>query len=95
MQHSIPKSTPKTVYPSVYIILLTYQMRDVVERCLFSLKKLTYANLRIIVVDNDSNDGGIREKRFFKLTKRLKDAHPSMLPKSTPFCYIVSVKARG
>ena len=57
MQHSTPNSTPKTAYPSVYIILLTYQMRDVAERCLFSLKKLTYPNLRIIVVDNNSNDG--------------------------------------
>jgi GT2 family glycosyltransferase len=57
MQHSTPKSTPKTVYPSVYIILLTYQMRNVAERCLLSLERLTYPNRRIIVVDNNSNDG--------------------------------------
>ncbi len=66
MQHS----TPKTVYPSVHIILLTYQMREVVERCLCSLERLTYPNRRIIVVDNNSNDGieQVMKSRFPEVT---------------------------
>ncbi|MEP7337861.1 MAG: glycosyltransferase family 2 protein [Acidobacteriota bacterium] len=50
-------STATTGYPSVYIILLTYQMREVAERCLSSLERLTYPNRRIVLVDNNSGDG--------------------------------------
>lgn len=49
-------STATAGYPLVYIILLTYQMREVAERCLSSLEGLTYPNRRIIVVDNNSGD---------------------------------------
>lgn len=44
-------------YPLVHIIVLTYQMRDVVHRCLASLRGITYPNYEIIVVDNNSGDG--------------------------------------
>lgn len=43
--------------PLVHIIVLNYKMRDVVGRCLASLRSLTYPNYRVIVVDNDSRDG--------------------------------------
>jgi GT2 family glycosyltransferase len=49
-------STATTGFPPVYIILLTYQMREVAERCLSSLERLTYPNRRIVVVDNNSGD---------------------------------------
>lgn len=57
MQHNTMNSASETFYPSVYIVLLTYQMREVAERCLISLQKLTYPNRQIILVDNNSNDG--------------------------------------
>lgn len=50
-------SSSATNRPLVCIVLLTYQMRDVVQRCLASLRGLTYPNRRIIVVDNNSGDG--------------------------------------
>ncbi|MDQ3011397.1 MAG: glycosyltransferase family 2 protein [Acidobacteriota bacterium] len=43
--------------PSVYIIVLTYNMRQVARRCLHSLRALNYSNHRIVVVDNASSDG--------------------------------------
>lgn len=43
--------------PSVYIIVLTYNMRDVAQRCLASLRALKYPNHHIVVVDNASSDG--------------------------------------
>jgi GT2 family glycosyltransferase len=43
--------------PSVYIIVLTYNSRDVARRCLQSLRGLTYPNHHVVVVDNNSRDG--------------------------------------
>lgn len=43
--------------PSVWLIVLTYNGRDVLRRCLVSLGALTYPNLHILVVDNASSDG--------------------------------------
>src|SRR5262245_51334937 len=44
-------------YPLVYIIVLTYRMRDVVRNCIRSLFSLTYPNYRLAIVDNGSSDG--------------------------------------
>ncbi|MEP7271361.1 MAG: glycosyltransferase family 2 protein [Acidobacteriota bacterium] len=43
--------------PSVVLIVLTYNAREVARRCLVSLRRLTYANLQVVVVDNASSDG--------------------------------------
>ncbi|MDX2034599.1 MAG: glycosyltransferase family 2 protein [Blastocatellia bacterium] len=43
--------------PLVHIIVLNFRMREIVGRCLTSLRSLTYPNYRVIVVDNDSGDG--------------------------------------
>ncbi|MGE0883046.1 MAG: glycosyltransferase family 2 protein [Blastocatellales bacterium] len=42
--------------PSVFVIVLTYNMREVARRCLHSLKALRYANHHLVVVDNASTD---------------------------------------
>lgn len=42
---------------SVYIIILNYKNLEDTLMCLESLRKITYSNYRIIVVDNDSRDG--------------------------------------
>lgn len=42
--------------PLVYVIVLTFNLREVARRCLESLKTLTYPNLRVVVVDNASSD---------------------------------------
>ncbi len=44
-------------YPLVDIIILNYKMREVTRQCLSSLRSLVYPNYRVIVVDNDSQDG--------------------------------------
>jgi len=43
--------------PSVYIIVLTYNMREVVRCCLQSLHGLSYPSYSVVVVDNASSDG--------------------------------------
>ncbi len=40
----------------VYIVVLNYQMRDQVINCVRSLRKISYPNYRIVVVDNGSGD---------------------------------------
>jgi GT2 family glycosyltransferase len=44
-------------YPLVYIIVLTYRMREVALSCIRSLFSLTYPNYRLVIVDNGSVDG--------------------------------------
>ena len=43
--------------PSVYIIVLTYNSREITRRCLHSLRALSYPNHQVVVVDNASADG--------------------------------------
>ena len=42
---------------SVYIIVLNYKNLEDTIACLASLRKITYNKYRIVVVDNDSQDG--------------------------------------
>lgn len=44
-------------YPLVYIIVLTYRMRELVRACIWSIFSLTYPNYRLVIVDNGSDDG--------------------------------------
>ena len=45
------------VKAEVQVIVLTYNMREAVRRCLQSLRGLTYPNHKVVVVDNASSDG--------------------------------------
>lgn len=52
--------------PNIYIIILNWNgLKDTIE-CLNSLRKITYLNYKIILVDNGSNknEGAILKKRF-------------------------------
>lgn len=44
-------------YPLVYLIVLTYRMREVVRSCIQSILRLDYPNYRLVIVDNGSADG--------------------------------------
>ena len=44
-------------WPSVYIVILHWKAYYDTRVCLLSLKKLTYPNHKVVVVDNHSNDG--------------------------------------
>ncbi|MGG4405951.1 glycosyltransferase family 2 protein [Geobacillus stearothermophilus] len=52
-------------FPLVYVILLNYNgYKDTIE-CIESLEKVTYPNMKIVIVDNNSTDGSeqiIKEK---------------------------------
>ena len=53
-------------YPKVSIIILNWNgLKDTIE-CLESLKKITYPNYEVIVVDNDSygNDADVLEEKY-------------------------------
>lgn len=56
--------------PLVFIVLLNYKTAAVTQRCLRSLERLTYSNYRILVLDNDSEDGSFHHlaKQFPNLT---------------------------
>lgn len=43
--------------PSVSVIVLTFNAREFVERCLTAVFQQTYVNFEVIVVDNASSDG--------------------------------------
>lgn len=44
-------------YPKVFIVMLNYNGRDVIKKCLTSIFKIDYPNFEVIVVDNNSTDG--------------------------------------
>jgi len=45
------------ICPKVYVVILNWNGKDDTVECLNSLKKLSYPNFRVIVVDNASTDG--------------------------------------
>lgn len=47
-------------YPSVYLIVLNWNACKLLEETLLSLKKVSYPNLKIIVVDNGSVDESVK-----------------------------------
>ena len=46
--------------PSVYIIILNWNGKDLTLECLKSMAKVKYDNYKIVVVDNDSTDNSVR-----------------------------------
>lgn len=49
------------INPLVYIILLNYKGYQLTKECLESLKLVDYDNFKVIVVDNESNDGSFEK----------------------------------
>lgn len=45
---------------SVTVIVVNWNNRDLLRECLFSLRRQTYTNFHIIVVDNGSRDGSLQ-----------------------------------
>ncbi|HEX9153662.1 MAG TPA: glycosyltransferase, partial [Candidatus Saccharimonadales bacterium] len=52
--------------PLISIVVLNWNGLEDTRECLASLRKLTYPNVEIIVVDNGSEDGS---KKFFSKEK--------------------------
>lgn len=66
----MPTNNQPLDFPLVFIVVLSYKSSSVTQRCLLSLRRLTYPNYRIVVIDNDSNDESVKElaHRFPNLT---------------------------
>lgn len=48
-----------TNYPKVFIVVLNYNGKDVIKRCLSSVFKIDYPNTEVVFVDNNSQDGSL------------------------------------
>ena len=59
----------------VSIIVLNYNGSDFLEKCIQSIKKQTYSNLEIIVVDNNSTDGSIKRLKKQKNIRLIINRH--------------------
>ncbi len=57
-------------FPSVSIIIVNYNGKELLEKCLESLLTTNYPNFEIILVDNASTDGSV------ELIKKLSASHP-------------------
>jgi len=57
-------------YPNISIVVLNYNGRGVLEKCLSSLFHVNYPNFSVIVVDNNSIDGSLEsaKSKFSKAT---------------------------
>ncbi|MGE5215374.1 MAG: glycosyltransferase family 2 protein, partial [Chloroflexota bacterium] len=43
--------------PKIYLIILTFNARELALQCLQSVSRVTTPNLTVVVVDNASSDG--------------------------------------
>jgi GT2 family glycosyltransferase len=46
-------------YPKVFVVLLSYNRKNRLKKCLDSLFKVDYPNYSVVVVDNNSTDGSL------------------------------------
>ncbi len=46
-------------YPKVFIVILNYNRKDFLKKCLDSVYKTTYPNFEVVLVDNNSKDGSL------------------------------------
>jgi GT2 family glycosyltransferase len=60
-------------YPSVSIVVVNFNGRELLKQCLLTLSKTDYSNYEIVVVDNASTDGSLTEiKRSFGSDPHIK-----------------------
>ena len=63
------------IYPKVSIIIVNFNQKQFTLNCLKSLKKITYPNYEVIVVDNNSQDESVEviKKMFPKVRQVLNN----------------------
>jgi hypothetical protein len=54
----------KSQYPKVNIVVLNYNGKDCLKKCLTSLFSVDYPNFEVVVVDNNSQDGSLEMARL-------------------------------
>jgi|WetSurMetagenome_2_1015567.scaffolds.fasta_scaffold160869_2 GT2 family glycosyltransferase len=50
-------------YPKVFIVILNYNRKDRLKKCLDSVFQIKYPNFEVIIVDNNSSDGSFEMAR--------------------------------
>ncbi|MFA7208674.1 MAG: glycosyltransferase family 2 protein [Parcubacteria group bacterium] len=64
-----------TNYPKVFIVILNYNAKATVQKCLTSVFKLNYPNFEVVFVDNNSSDGSLElAKTNFSKADFIKNA---------------------
>ncbi|WPP53321.1 glycosyltransferase family 2 protein [Catalinimonas niigatensis] len=81
----------------VSIIIPVYNRVDLIEECIQSIKKQTYANFEVIVVDDGSTDGSYEYiQKVSQQDNRIKALRRDRLPKGAPTCRNMGIsKAEG
>jgi len=51
-------------YPKIFVIVLNYNGKDVIKKCLSSVFKSDYPNFEVVVVDNNSQDGSFETAKL-------------------------------
>lgn len=65
-------------YPKVSVIIVNYNTRDLLTKCIDNLEG-TYPNLEIIVVDNNSTDGSAEKiKKDYKFVKLIESENKGL-----------------
>lgn len=49
--------------PRVFIVILNYNGREVISRCLKSVFRIDYPDFKVVLVDNNSSDGSLERTR--------------------------------
>lgn len=49
--------------PKVFVLILNYNGKDTLPRCLQSVYRMNYPDFEVVVIDNDSKDGSIEEAK--------------------------------
>jgi GT2 family glycosyltransferase len=50
-------------YPKVFIVILNYNGKEVIKKCLASVFKIDYPNFEVVIIDNNSVDGSFEIAR--------------------------------
>jgi GT2 family glycosyltransferase len=50
-------------FPKVFIVILSYNRKDRLKKCLDSVFQISYPNFEVIIVDNNSSDGSFEMAR--------------------------------
>ena len=53
----------KSTHPKIHLIVLNWNDKELSGKCLSSIEKVSYPNYKVLIVDNNSEDGSVD---FFK-----------------------------
>lgn len=78
--------------PSVTVIIPTHNRADLLDRCLKSIKKTTYRDYRVMVVDNENDQ--LDARRYLERLNHEVVRIPNQLGKGFSFSYLMNAASR-